>query len=468
MAKKFCPKCGTERHGNEKFCRKCGYQFTNATSTDKQGATQPQRRSQPVSKPRKPLSKKQKAGIIGIGAVIVILIAFFVWGNNYYSENNQINRIAQDLASTKKDATGIVTTSDPNLKITSDSVKPLQEYFANNKDDLNTLVTNVANGSNLHGITLVQDGHYWLFFPKYKLNVPAAYAKVETNHAGSTVYVDGKNVGKATGSDGEYTKNVGPYFPGTHTFQVKANVNGRNLQTNQDADDIWGQSNDEQMMITTATFKVKSIAGATVLLDGKNAGKLNGDGELEFKDYPITKGLELQVQANVNGKTVTSKKMNVYDQIEDDTKTLSPKFAGLISESDAQSLLSAAFDQSTATSDQGADLYQNQESNSDFKQVKQMFDGFNKNDNNESYTTDVTVKSITPDGDGKSDVVYDVKYLFNRSDNSQLAQVMEYSGCVLEKNPNYEKNNEGQPYMIDTIGKGKMIQNNTISGDDNN
>lgn len=107
MAKKFCPKCGTERHGNEKFCRKCGYQFTNATSTDKQSATQPQRRSQPVSKPRKPLSKKQKAGIIGIGAVIVILIAFFVWGNNYYSENNQINRIAQDLASTKKMQRGL-------------------------------------------------------------------------------------------------------------------------------------------------------------------------------------------------------------------------------------------------------------------------------------------------------------------------------------------------------------------------
>ncbi|GAA0809855.1 zinc ribbon domain-containing protein [Ligilactobacillus aviarius] len=472
MAKKFCPKCGTERQGNEKFCRKCGYQFAEAASTVKQPAAQPkvqpQRRSRLAPKPRKPMSKKQKAGLIGIGVVIVALIAFFVWGNNYYSETNQIDRIAQDLSSTKKDASGIVTTSDPNLKITSSTVKPLQEYFENNKDDLNSLVSDVESGASLHGITLVQDGHYWLFFPKYKLNVPAAYAKVETNHAGSTVYVDGKNVGKATGSDGEYTKNVGPYFPGTHTFQVKTNVNGRNLQTNQDADDIWGQSNDEQMTITTATFKVKSIAGATVLLDGKNVGKLDGNGELEFKDYPITKGLELQVQANVNGKTVTSKKMNVYDQVEDDTKTLSPKFAGVISESDAQSLLSAAFDQSTATSDQGADLYQNQEGNSDFKQVKQMFDGFNKNDNNDSYTTDVTVKSIMPGGDGKSDVVYDVKYVFDRSDGSQLAQVMEYSGCVLEKNPNYDKNDEGQPYMIDTIGKGKMIQNNTVSGDDNN
>lgn len=91
-----------------------------------------------------------------------------------------------------------------------------------------------------------------------------------------------------------------------------------------------------------------------------------------------------------------------------------------------------------------------------------MFDGFNKNDNNDSYTTDVTVKSIMPGGDGKSDIVYDVKYVFNRSDGSQWVQVMEYSGCILEKNPDYEKNDEGQPYMIDTIGKGNMIQKNTL------
>ena len=234
--------------------------------------------------------------------MIVALIAFFVWGNNYYSETNQIDRIAQDLSSTKKDASGIVTTSDPNLKITLSTVKPLQEYFENNKDNLNSLVSDVESGASLHGITLVQDGHYWLFFPKYKLNVPAAYAKVETNHAGSTVYVDGKNVGKATGSDGEYTKNVGPYFPGTHTFQVKANVNGRNLQTNQDADDIWGQSNDEQMTITTATFKVKSIAGATVLLDGKSVGNLDGNGELEFKDYPIQRALNYKFKPTSTAK----------------------------------------------------------------------------------------------------------------------------------------------------------------------
>lgn len=462
MAKRFCPKCGTERQGDEKFCRKCGYSFEGITpTTANKTKVQSQRRSNPSS--RKPMSKKKKMGFIIGGIVIVLLIIFFVWGDNYYSENNQVTRIAQVLSDSKKDASNIIETSDPNLKVSATAVEPLQKYFTDNKDDLNTLVTNVENGSTWHGIELVKDGHYWLFFPKYKLNVPAAYASIETNHADSSVYVDGKKVGKVTSNDGEYTKNVGPYFPGTHTFQVKANVNGRQLQTNEDADDIWGKNNDEQMTITTASFKVKSIAGATVLLDGKDSGKLDGNGKLEFKDYPITKGLELQVQANVNGKTVTSKKMNVYDQLEVDTKTLSPKFAGVISQSDAQSLLSSAFDPSTAKTDQGAELYQNQESNSDFKQVKDMFDGFDKNDNNDSYTTDVTVKSIMPDGSGKSNVVYDVKYLFNRSDGSQWVQVMEYSGCVIEKNPDYSKNDEGQPYMIDTIGKGKMIQKNTLS-----
>lgn len=463
MAQKFCPKCGAERQNNEKFCRKCGYKFddTKASSTTGEN-TQQQRRSDSSPRMNKPMSKKKKIGLISGGIIVVLLIVFFVWGNNYYSEINQINRIAQLLPNTDKDASKVIETTDPNLKVNEKNVKPLQKYFANNKDDLNTLVNDVRNGYSFHGISLKQDGHYCLFFPKYKLDVPAAYASVKTNHAGSTVYVDGKNVGKASGSDGEYTKNVGPYFPGTHTFQVKTTVNGRNLQTNEDSDDIWNKDNEEQMNITTATFKVKSIAGATVLLDGKDAGKLNGDGELKFKDYPITKGLKLQVQADINGKKVTSKKVNVYEELEEGS-TLSPKFAGVVSQSDAQTLLTSAFSQGTATSDDGAELYLDQEDNSDFKQVKDMFDGFDKNDKNNSYTTDVTVKSILPDGNGKSDVVYDVKYVFNRDDGSQLVQVMEYSGCVIEKNTDYEKSYKGQPYLIDTIGKGKMIQNNTIS-----
>ena len=75
MTKKFCPKCGTERQGNEKFCRNCGYQFAEAASTVKQPVAQPkvqpQRRSRPAPKPRKPMSKKQKAGLIGIGVLVL-------------------------------------------------------------------------------------------------------------------------------------------------------------------------------------------------------------------------------------------------------------------------------------------------------------------------------------------------------------------------------------------------------------
>ena len=125
---------------------------------------------------------------------------------------------------------------------------------------------------------------------------------------------------------------------------------------------------------------------------------------------------------------IKSNKINVYDQLENNynDNTLSPKFPSVISQNNAQSLLSDAFNQGTATSDQGADLYKGQEGNSDFKQVKRMFDSFDKYDNNILYTTNVTIKSITPVGNGKSNVLCDFKYLFNRSDNSRLVQVMEY------------------------------------------
>ena len=106
--------------------------------------------------------------------------------------------------------------------------------------------------------------------------------------------------------------------------------------------------------------------------------------------------------------------MNVYDQVEDDHEDICHRnLPGLILNQMLNHCYQQHFDQSTATSDQGADLYQNQEGNSaTLSRFKQMFDGFNKDDNNTSYTTSVTVKSIMPGGDGKSNVVYDVKLYF--------------------------------------------------------
>ncbi|WP_290033170.1 zinc ribbon domain-containing protein [Ligilactobacillus cholophilus] len=466
MAKKFCPQCGTERQSNEKFCRKCGYNFNSSKPNNHQRTEAQTTRNAQKSSPRQ-WSKGKKIGVISGIVLAVALIIFYIWGNDYYSQTKQLTRISEVMSSTKEDASKIITSSDSNLKVTKASVEPTQKYFSENKSELNTMITTVSTGASYHGINLVQDGHYWLIFPKYKLNVEPAYGTVETNHKNSKVYIDGKNVGTAKGSDGEYTLNFGPYFPGTHTFQVKTTVNGRKLATNKDTDNIWSKGNNEEMTITTASFKVQTIPGATVYLDGENQGKTNGDGEMDFKQYPITEGLKLQVEANVNGKKIRSKNLNVYDYVENEgEKTLSPKFAGTASEETVQELLSDAFQPYQAASDDNANIFQNQESNGDFKDIKKMFDGFNKDDNNLSISTDVTVKSVLPAGDNKTDVVFDVKYAFDRIDDKKIVQVMEYTGAVIEKNPDYEKNNSAREYMIDTIGKGKLIKNDTLSSDD--
>ena len=465
MAQKFCPKCGTKRQGNEAFCQHCGYQFEEAKQSANDNVVA-EKSTRSASSPRQPLSRGKKIGLWSIGIIVVLFIGFFMWGNSYYSATKQVDRMAQVLSDPKKDASELVTTADPNLKVTAKNVEPLQKYFADNKDELDTLMRKLRNGASFRGLSLKQEGHYLIFFKKYKLDVAPAYATVETNHADSTIYVDDKKVGTATGSDGSYTKNVGPYFPGEHTFQVKSVVNGRHLQTDKDRSNLWGKDNVEEMAIDTATFTVSGIPGATVLFNGKDMGKLNDDGKLEFKDYPITQGLEVQIQTRVKGKDIKSESLNVCDHVHDGEKTLEPQFEGVISQKDAQDLLSDAFNQFTATSDSGAELYKGQEDNSDYKDVQEMLKGFDKNDKNLSYTSDVTVKSVLPDGNGESDVVFDVKYEFVRDDDTKLVQVMEYSGCTIEKNPDYDKDDKGQPYVIDTIGTGKMIRKDTISNDD--
>ncbi|MBT8921067.1 zinc-ribbon domain-containing protein [Lactobacillus delbrueckii subsp. bulgaricus] len=52
-------------------------------------------------------------------------------------------------------------------------------------------------------VSLGEDGHYFFFFPKYKLMVKTYSPTVVTNHENSTIKMNGKNVGKLSTS-GDY------------------------------------------------------------------------------------------------------------------------------------------------------------------------------------------------------------------------------------------------------------------------
>lgn len=461
----FCPNCGHPIKLDATFCNNCGYNLVTKElpkSVPKSAAESQVAAPQKVHKPMK-LSTKIILSVVGV--LLVALIGFYAWGSSYYSKNNQIDRITEALRSTKADASQYIMADTSSMSVNKDTVKPLQSYY----QDHQTAVTSMAQKLKSDiapndQISLVQNGRYWVLFPKYQLQVKTFQPQVKTNHGNSVITMNGKNVGKLTGSDGSYSKKLGLVFPGKYHFTVKSQVEGRTLSATSTTN-IWANKT-LSMDIKTQTFKVKSVPNGEVYINDKKVGTLDKDGEITFKSYPITRNMELYVLYNgikseiVNDMassfgdfTDTSDEDDDYtddasDQNSDDvtqengTYVVQPKWKGLISKDDAESLLGDNYH------DPDDDDFVNGSANKWYGQIKQQNNRWDKDDDMDSYDTDVSVESIYPDKSSQSKVNYRVTYTFEYDDLTKK-QVVEYTGGILKK--------DGDNYLIKTIGDGKLI-----------
>ncbi|KRL63615.1 zinc ribbon domain-containing protein [Lactobacillus psittaci] len=491
MNKKFCFNCGTEVKADAVFCPNCGTNLSkhnqkpqspknNVVNTTPK--SEPQHVQIPKVQPQKkqtvtreavrathqakPLDKKTKAIYAGTAVVAVAVLGGFFFGKSYYSKENQISRISELIRNPQKGGLSqYVIASNSNVKPTDAKLKPLQTYFHNNTNEANKFISslngNIASSNT--GISLVEDGKYFFLFPKYKLSCPTYDAKLYSNHKGTNVYVNGKNYGTLSGSDGDYSKKLSNLFVGQYNLNAKATISGRHLSASSQVN-LFSPKNVD-LSIKTLTFTVSSVPNATVYINDKKVGTLDNNGKKTFKEYPLTKNTELYVKFKSNGKTIASKVTTALGDYaadgevggalsHDDGKyVLTPSWKGVISKSDAEDLLGKAFDKDELSSD----LFISGSDNSSYNELTKMFDQYDDNDKNISYSTSVKIISLTPAGNDDTNVVYEVKYSFTR-DDGDLNQVMHYSGAVIHKN------GEGD-YQIKSIGGGKLISSNNDNDD---
>lgn len=133
-----CPNCGADLKKGAKFCQSCGYKLQSKNISSENKSTT--HTSQPIpSKPiqpqsvkrqnKKPMSKKNKIIYSVIGALAILFICFYAWGSNYYNRDNQISRIITSLKDPNQNAAQYISCDNSEVKITNQSVKPLQKYF---------------------------------------------------------------------------------------------------------------------------------------------------------------------------------------------------------------------------------------------------------------------------------------------------------------------------------------------------
>lgn len=342
----YCPECGEKIHAGDEFCSNCGKKIekvestTNDSSQDSVNETVELQRSKET-----PTSNQPKRSVILLLLIAVVgLIALYFGLKSYYEPQRQLDRIVSTMGNPDKNLAKYIETNDPSLqkKISNNNLKPTQKYFANNHQELAVLKSNLAKGKTYQdSYSLVRSGNYWLLFPRYKVKVKAVYVTISTNYSGVKIFKNGKKV--FTTTTNLQSKKIGPLFPGTYTFKATGQATGKRLSTVKQ-EVLNATSGEIGLNLQMATFTLYGKANSVVYLNNKKVGKLNKEGMLTLKKYPLPATLKGYVVDNSNNKKKKSKTVNIKKKLANGYQDIFFKFKTKSKSSTAENPAAASSD----------------------------------------------------------------------------------------------------------------------------
>jgi len=340
----FCKECGNKMKEGAQFCNNCGTSVGQTKET-----------SRVTPKPKKPMTKKTKLLLIIGGAAVILLFGGYKVGEALTSESRLIEKFENALNENDAKAVAkLLTSNDKKVKINETSVKGLLKYYKENpeeiRDTIDTLETqskvlrtenpmeeleledllNEFAGDSL--VNLEKDGKF-LLYDNYQLNIDPVYLELGTNYKDTSLFVDGKEVGKA--DKPEYVSTFGPFLPGYHKIEAKLKtdfidlaveeevfLNEMNEKQNEyveiDADEVTvslpeGMEGSVSLLINGKDVGVNPLENPTfgpVLTDGTMKVQVVSEfpwGKITSLETPITSDY---VQVNVIDDTVREQLMN--------------------------------------------------------------------------------------------------------------------------------------------------------------
>lgn len=469
---KFCPNCGHPIKEEADFCPNCGHQLKK--TADKQETTPAAHTRRAPRPPHKPMSKKNKIIIAVVVVLVVAVGGLYAWGKSYYSRVSQVGRITQLIRNqdTSKLA-DLVVTDNSKVKINSSSVKSITRYY-DGSDKLTTLQNTLSDNGVTDGVSLVQDGRYLLFFPKYKLKVKSYTPSVETNYEDSKVYVDGKYV--ATVSDegnGEYSTKLKPMLGGKYTIKVEAQASGHKVSDSSEVT-LWQEGKQFDYDIQTANLAILGPKDGKVYVGGKYRGDINKNGVLNLDDFQYSDETAAYIVYQVGDKKFTSQSANISDAVAEDedndsydsddsddyldqarnatnnydssVTNIYPEFDGAPELDTVNDLLKDCFQDPSSSS------FVDGSSNKYYKSFKKMADGFEDTDKIYSWQADPDIYNVYPIGNGVFECNVKIDYQFEHSDDTHI-QVAHYPHVTFKKV-------DGE-FKILSVGDGKIIYDKT-------
>ncbi|MGF2385621.1 zinc ribbon domain-containing protein [Lentilactobacillus otakiensis] len=443
----FCPNCGHKVTATEEFCPNCGYNLAAYRQGNAQDATAPTGKTTSKKKgfsraKKKQRTKKQKRRrrLIWLAAILVIILGGTIaYGANYYSKANTMNRV---VTAVKKNQVGVhkyFFTKDPTLQINDETLQPMIKYFHNSPENLASFKTQMKTLGTYtdNRLALKKNGHHYLVFPKYEVQVKPVYVMLSVNKKNAKLQKDGQLI--TTSNRPHFTKKIGPLVPGTYDLSSSAKINGHKL-SNDNKYHLHTNGQVIPLTLKTVTFTVNGPQGTTVLINSKDQGKIGPDETLQFKDFPWTQSIKVQGLYQAGKNSIYSQSRVVGDS--HDSQNITLPFKGLVSYDDADTLLTNLCDATAslsnngdladATDDDDDDLstfFTNGDSDSNYHQFVRMGKGYYNDDDIMGTDMSESIDSIKLSSDNSSDVTFDLKYRFDNGDHYHY-QIFRYTATL--------------------------------------
>lgn len=482
--KYFCPNCGARLRPGLKFCPRCGYRLDKKISgqasqqprlSPQNNQPQPAQRRARQASPRKPWSRSKKITVSVIGVIVVLLIGLFVYGRHYYDQVHQVGRIVTAIRrDDNAKLANLVATDNPDVKVNSSSVKSITNYYRQHASDLSMVENTLLHQGSIKGVSLIQDGHYFLLFPKYKLQVSSYQPAVETNHAGSKIYVDNKYVTTAKASDiYGYLAKLAPMLGGSHVIKIEAQAAGHSLSSNANVN-LWSNRR-YNCNIKTANLAVLGPEGSEIYIGNKDYGQIK-DGQIrDFDAFQYNNETSAYLVYKANGRKFTSKTVNISEAVAQDKENdedsdaddedsdlreaqdktnhydskmtdVVPVFDGAPSLDTVEDLLQNCFQKADA------DRFVGGSSNKYYKSFHKLAYDFNHSDKIDDWNAEPDINNVYPIGNGVYECNAKIDYEFDHPSNTHI-QVAHYPHVTF-------KRSDGE-FKILSVGNGKIIYDQT-------
>lgn len=405
--------------------------------------------------------------ILIVGIVIILGLTYWL-GKTYTSKEAQVSRIILAIKNNQRSVLkDRILIKHRQFNPKNNSFKPMVSYYRQKPAELKQLKMQLLGKSKNYNYNydLVKQGHSFLFFPKYRLQVSPILPTIRSNVSEAQVQINGKNVGQ---TNRQKIYEAKPMLPGLYQISVSAHLRNQLLTENKHFD--WNNRAYEEadLPLKISNFMIRGYPNATVLINGEKIGKLNDKGLFTVKGYPINSKTLVQLKLNSSNKSFTSKPYTV--QMRNNGKYIQPEFDGIASFEDASNLIGNVWSGLNGNIKTPKDAEDNNYdnyfvggiSNKSFIKLMKTVDKYENDQKIANFFYDTRVISVTPYQKNKTKVRYNTNVIITPTNNRANKLKKVAYEAILQNTDNTSENKILENRRIKTISE-HVYQTDTVS-----